>query len=96
MGKPDIEEGPRCFDGSSTTSSAGVREEDAMARLTACAFASAATTTTGCVASIAEAREVIRHVDYPPVGDRGVATYNRAARWGAEAKKAVTGVGAPS
>ncbi len=24
----------------------------------------------------------IRHFDYPPVGDRGVATYNRAAQWG--------------
>ena len=35
-------------------------------------------------------RSVIRHFDYPPVGDRGVATYNRAARWGMDID-AVTG-----
>jgi 2-dehydro-3-deoxyglucarate aldolase/4-hydroxy-2-oxoheptanedioate aldolase len=29
-------------------------------------------------------RETIRHFDYPPLGDRGVATYNRSARWGME------------
>jgi 2-keto-3-deoxy-L-rhamnonate aldolase RhmA len=29
-----------------------------------------------------DVRAVIRHFDYPPVGDRGVASYNRAARWG--------------
>jgi 2-dehydro-3-deoxyglucarate aldolase/4-hydroxy-2-oxoheptanedioate aldolase len=29
-------------------------------------------------------RDVLRHFDYPPTGDRGVATYNRSARWGME------------
>lgn len=32
--------------------------------------------------SAAEVAEALLHLDYPPVGDRGVATYNRAARWG--------------
>lgn len=31
-------------------------------------------------------RAVIRHFDYPPIGDRGVASYNRAARWGMDAE----------
>jgi 4-hydroxy-2-oxoheptanedioate aldolase len=26
--------------------------------------------------------EAMRHLKYPPLGDRGVATYNRASRWG--------------
>lgn len=26
--------------------------------------------------------EALRHLKYPPLGDRGVATYNRASRWG--------------
>jgi 2-dehydro-3-deoxyglucarate aldolase/4-hydroxy-2-oxoheptanedioate aldolase len=30
----------------------------------------------------AEVREAIRHLRYPPAGDRGVATYNRACRFG--------------
>ncbi|MEU1306936.1 HpcH/HpaI aldolase family protein [Streptomyces shenzhenensis] len=30
----------------------------------------------------AEVRRVIRHLRYPPAGDRGVATYNRACRFG--------------
>jgi 2-dehydro-3-deoxyglucarate aldolase/4-hydroxy-2-oxoheptanedioate aldolase len=29
-----------------------------------------------------DVRSAIQHFDYPPVGDRGVASYNRAARWG--------------
>lgn len=29
-----------------------------------------------------EVREALRHMQYPPAGDRGVATYNRAARFG--------------
>jgi 2-dehydro-3-deoxyglucarate aldolase/4-hydroxy-2-oxoheptanedioate aldolase len=32
--------------------------------------------------SAAEAAEVTQHFGYPPLGDRGAATYNRAARWG--------------
>lgn len=32
--------------------------------------------------SVNEVREAIAHCDYPPIGDRGVASYNRAARWG--------------
>ena len=32
--------------------------------------------------SAEDVRSAIRHFDYPPLGDRGVATYNRAARWG--------------
>ncbi|UOQ56952.1 aldolase/citrate lyase family protein [Leucobacter allii] len=36
------------------------------------------------VSSAAEARVALGHLRYPPAGDRGVATYNRAARWGAE------------
>lgn len=32
--------------------------------------------------SVAEVAAVMPHFDFPPVGDRGVATYNRAARWG--------------
>jgi 2-dehydro-3-deoxyglucarate aldolase/4-hydroxy-2-oxoheptanedioate aldolase len=35
--------------------------------------------------SAEDVRLAIRHFDYPPVGDRGVATYNRAARWGMDA-----------
>jgi 2-dehydro-3-deoxyglucarate aldolase/4-hydroxy-2-oxoheptanedioate aldolase len=31
-----------------------------------------------------EARDAIRHFFYPPRGDRGVATYNRANQWGSE------------
>ncbi|MFI6579218.1 HpcH/HpaI aldolase/citrate lyase family protein [Nocardiopsis sp. NPDC050513] len=30
----------------------------------------------------AEVREALRHMSYPPTGDRGVATYNRACRFG--------------
>lgn len=36
------------------------------------------------IASAAEAEAALRHLRYPPAGDRGVATYNRAARWGGE------------
>jgi 4-hydroxy-2-oxoheptanedioate aldolase len=32
--------------------------------------------------SAAEVREALRHLRYPPEGDRGVATYNRACRFG--------------
>jgi 4-hydroxy-2-oxoheptanedioate aldolase len=32
--------------------------------------------------SAAEVREAVRHLRYPPDGDRGVATYNRACRFG--------------
>ncbi|MER5531954.1 aldolase/citrate lyase family protein [Streptomyces sp. NPDC002677] len=34
------------------------------------------------VDTAAEAREALRHLRYPPAGDRGVATYNRACRFG--------------
>lgn len=34
------------------------------------------------VEGVEEVREVLRHFDYPPTGDRGVATYNRSAQWG--------------
>jgi 4-hydroxy-2-oxoheptanedioate aldolase len=34
------------------------------------------------IRSTAEVVEAVRHMSYPPVGDRGVATYNRSARWG--------------
>ncbi len=33
------------------------------------------------ISSAAEAAEARRHQLYPPAGDRGVASYNRAARW---------------
>ncbi|MBP1326469.1 2-dehydro-3-deoxyglucarate aldolase/4-hydroxy-2-oxoheptanedioate aldolase [Leucobacter exalbidus] len=36
------------------------------------------------ISSAAEAADALRHRLYPPEGDRGVATYNRAARWGGE------------
>ncbi len=32
--------------------------------------------------SVAEVGEALRHLRYPPAGDRGVATYNRACRFG--------------
>jgi 2-dehydro-3-deoxyglucarate aldolase/4-hydroxy-2-oxoheptanedioate aldolase len=32
--------------------------------------------------SVAEVGEALRHLRYPPRGDRGVATYNRACRFG--------------
>ena len=32
--------------------------------------------------SVAEVAEAVRHLRYPPAGDRGVATYNRACRFG--------------
>ena len=34
--------------------------------------------------SVADAADAVNHFHYPPVGDRGVASYNRAARWGME------------
>lgn len=34
------------------------------------------------IESVEEAAEAAKHVSYPPHGDRGVATYNRSARWG--------------
>jgi 4-hydroxy-2-oxoheptanedioate aldolase len=34
------------------------------------------------VSSAAEVAEIIPHLHYPPLGDRGVATYNRSLRWG--------------
>ncbi|QIK63474.1 2,4-dihydroxyhept-2-ene-1,7-dioic acid aldolase [Leucobacter viscericola] len=36
------------------------------------------------ISSATEAEQALRHRLYPPEGDRGVATYNRAARWGGE------------
>ncbi|MEJ6488710.1 aldolase/citrate lyase family protein [Leucobacter sp. USCH14] len=36
------------------------------------------------ISSAAEAEAALRHRLYPPLGDRGVASYNRAARWGAD------------
>ncbi len=35
--------------------------------------------------SAEQVREVVRHMAYPPDGDRGVATYNRSVAWGADA-----------
>lgn len=32
--------------------------------------------------SVEEAGQTVKHMLYPPYGDRGVATYNRACRWG--------------
>lgn len=32
--------------------------------------------------TVDQAAESVRHMMYPPYGDRGVATYNRACRWG--------------
>ena len=34
------------------------------------------------ITSAAEASEAVNHFHYPPIGDRGVASYNRAAVWG--------------
>lgn len=34
------------------------------------------------IASVAGAQEAVAHMSHPPHGDRGVASYNRAARWG--------------
>lgn len=34
------------------------------------------------VSSAAEVAEIVPHLHYPPLGDRGVATYNRSLRWG--------------
>jgi 4-hydroxy-2-oxoheptanedioate aldolase len=36
------------------------------------------------VTGLDEAREAVSHLFYPPRGDRGVATYNRANQWGAD------------
>lgn len=36
------------------------------------------------ISSAAEAEATLRHRLYPPQGDRGVASYNRAARWGSD------------
>ena len=36
------------------------------------------------ISSAAEAAAALQHRLHPPEGDRGVATYNRAARWGGE------------
>lgn len=32
--------------------------------------------------TIEQVTEVVKHMSYPPFGDRGVATYNRSAKWG--------------
>ncbi len=37
------------------------------------------------ISSEDEAREAIRHLHYPPLGDRGAATYNRQAAFGTDA-----------
>ncbi len=34
------------------------------------------------VENLSQVKEVIKHMSTPPYGDRGVATYNRSARWG--------------
>jgi 2-dehydro-3-deoxyglucarate aldolase/4-hydroxy-2-oxoheptanedioate aldolase len=34
------------------------------------------------VNNLSEVENAVKHFSYPPFGDRGVATYNRAARWG--------------
>ena len=34
--------------------------------------------------NISEAQQAVTHMSYPPHGDRGVATYNRSARWGGD------------
>jgi len=34
------------------------------------------------IATAQQAREAVAHFSYPPIGDRGVASYNRAAQWG--------------
>lgn len=34
--------------------------------------------------SVADVRQALEHFRYPPNGDRGVATYNRASRWGGD------------
>jgi 4-hydroxy-2-oxoheptanedioate aldolase len=34
------------------------------------------------IENVAQVHEVIKHMSYPPMGDRGVATYNRSAKWG--------------
>lgn len=34
------------------------------------------------VNTLEEVQAAVKHFSYPPVGDRGVATYNRSARWG--------------
>lgn len=36
------------------------------------------------VTGVDEAREAVSHLFYPPRGDRGVASYNRANQWGAD------------
>lgn len=43
------------------------------------------------IGSTAEAIEAVRHMSYPPAGDRGVATYNRAANWGKDLSVLETG-----
>lgn len=42
------------------------------------------------VDGVTEAATALTHFDYPPAGDRGVATYNRSARWGMD-REALTG-----
>jgi 2-dehydro-3-deoxyglucarate aldolase/4-hydroxy-2-oxoheptanedioate aldolase len=34
------------------------------------------------VENVNQVKEVVKHMSTPPYGDRGVATYNRSARWG--------------
>lgn len=43
------------------------------------------------LAAVADIELAIEHLSYPPVGDRGVATYNRSTNWG----KNVSGLTAP-
>jgi 2-keto-3-deoxy-L-rhamnonate aldolase RhmA len=34
------------------------------------------------IETVEQVHEVVKHFSTPPYGDRGVATYNRGARWG--------------
>ena len=34
------------------------------------------------IENLDQVKKVVEHISYPPFGDRGVATYNRAAAWG--------------
>jgi 2-dehydro-3-deoxyglucarate aldolase/4-hydroxy-2-oxoheptanedioate aldolase len=57
-------------------------ESDARIRIGRALDAGASGVMVPRIDSAEQVREVVRHMAYPPVGDRGVATYNRSVAWG--------------
>ncbi len=57
-------------------------ESDARIRIGRALDAGASGVMVPRVETVEQVRAVVRHMAYPPLGDRGVATYNRSVAWG--------------